>query len=378
MKIDYYEILGVERTCDDKTLKTAFRRLAMQYHPDKNPGDKAAEQKFKELGEAYEVLKDPQKRAAYDRYGHNAFNNNGASGFNGFHSGNFGGFADIFGEMFGDIMGGGNAGFGARSNNANRGADLRYNMTITLLQAYTGFAKDIEIKAPTSCKDCNGSGGAVGSKKERCRYCNGRGAQRVQQGFFAIERPCNNCRSTGETISNPCKKCSGAGRTDQKRTIKVTIPKGVSDGTRLRLSGEGEAGLHGGTNGDLYIFITVKEHKVFARDEADLYCTIPISMIKAALGGTIEVTMLNGKKHEVKIPVGIQNGKKLCLRGEGMPYLQRAGYGDLFLQLNIETPQNLNKKQIELLQEFENISQSANSPASDGFFNKMKDFFKHL
>lgn len=375
MKIDYYEVLGVERTCDDKTIKSAFRKLAMQYHPDKNPGDKVAEQKFKELGEAYEVLKDPQKRAAYDRYGHEAFSNNGA-GFGGFQNGNFGDFADIFGEMFGDFMGGG---FNSRtSTNANRGSDLRYNLTITLLQTYTGFETKIDIKAPTSCETCHGTGSSANSKKQKCTNCNGRGMQRVQKGFFAIERPCTNCNGTGQIITNPCSKCNGAGRYNQKRSINVTIPKGVTEGTRLRLTGEGEAGLHGAPNGDLYVFISIKEHKAFMRDGADLYCSIPISMVKAALGGSIEITMLNGKKHQVKIPKGIQNGKKLCLRGEGMPHLQRPTYGDLFLELNIETPQNLTARQIELLEEFDSLSKSENNPTSSGFFNKMKDFFKHL
>lgn len=378
MKIDYYEVLGIERESDDGTIKSAFRRLAMKYHPDKNPGDKLAEQKFKELCEAYEVLKDPQKRAAYDRYGHDAFNASGG-GFSGFNSSNFGGFADIFGEMFGDIMGGGASGFSSGSaRSQQRGADLRYNMTITLLEAYTGVEKDIEIKAATTCETCDGSGSNDNSKIETCAHCSGRGVQRVQQGFFAIERPCGYCHGRGQIIKNPCKSCGGAGRLDQKRLIRVTVPKGVSQGTRLRLSGEGEAGLNGSQSGDLYVFINVKEHKLFLRDGVDLYCNVPISMIKAALGGSIEITMLSGKKHQVKIPSGIQNGKKLCLRSEGMPHLQRPGYGDLYIQLNVETPQNLSAKQIELLQQFDTLSQNDNSPNSSGFFNKMRDFFKQL
>lgn len=375
MKIDYYEVLGLSRDADDKTIKSAFRRLAMKYHPDKNPGDKIAEQKFKELGEAYEVLKDPQKRAAYDRYGHAAFNGQGA-GFGGFSSSNFGGFADIFGEMFGDIMGG--SGFGSSAKAEQRGSDLRYNMSISLLEAYSGIEKEIEIRAPTSCKTCSGTGSAADSKIETCPHCSGRGVQRVQQGFFAIERTCNYCHGSGNIITNPCKTCGGSGRVEQKRNIKVKVPKGVSQGTRLRLSGEGEAGLHGSPSGDLYVFLTITEHKLFLREGNDLYCEVPISMVQAALGGSIELTMLNGKTHQVKIPAGVQNGKKLCLRGEGMPYLQRPSYGDLYIQLNVETPQKLSSRQVELLQEFADLSHSENNPNSNGFFNKMREFFKQI
>ena len=376
MKIDYYEVLGVERTSDEKVIKSAFRKLAMQYHPDKNPGDKEAEKKFKEIGEAYEVLKDPQKRAAYDRYGHDAFSQSAGTGGFG-----FGGFSDIFSEMFGDIMGGG-AGFSSRSRSGTarkRGDDLRYNMTISLQEAYTGFEKEISIRALSTCDKCDGNGSANKNVEyDICTYCNGHGVQRVQQGFFAIERPCSHCSGNGRIIKNPCRSCSGSGRVEKKRTVKVNVPKGVSEGTRLRLSGEGEAGLQGGSSGDLYVFLTVREHEVFTREGSDLYCHVPISMVKAALGGSIEITLLNGEKKQLKIPVGIQNGKNLCVSGAGMPHLQRSGYGDLIIQLNVETPQKLNAKQIELLQEFEKLSDKDNHPATASFFDKMCNFFKHL
>ncbi|MDN5249087.1 MAG: molecular chaperone DnaJ [Alphaproteobacteria bacterium] len=377
MKIDYYEVLGVARDCDDKTIKTAFRKLAMQYHPDKNPGNIEAEQKFKELGEAYEILRDPQKRAAYDRYGHDAFAG-GAGGQNPFGDmggSPFGGFADIFSDMFGDIMGGG---MSAQTDPRQRGSDLRYNMTISLAEAYSGLEKQIDIKAATQCDECNGSGAQDGTAPQTCPQCHGAGRERIRQGFFAIERTCSTCHGRGEIVANPCKKCGGAGRVEKHRQINVRIPKGVDTDTRLRLSNEGEAGLFGGPSGDLYIFLTVKEHELFQRENADLYCRVPISMTKAALGGTISVTSLSGKQHEVKIPVGAQNGKKLRLSGEGMPVLQKSGYGDLYILLQIETPQNLNAKQRELLQQFEKLSKSENSPTSSGFFNRMREFFTHL
>lgn len=377
MKIDYYETLKVERDCDEKTLKVSFRKLAMQYHPDKNPGDKVAEHKFKEISAAYEVLRDPQKRAAYDRYGHDAFTQGGGGGnpFGDMGGNPFGGFADIFSDMFGEMMGGGAS---ARVDPRQRGSDLRYNMTITLSEAYSGIENKIEIKALSTCETCAGSGAADGAAPQTCPQCKGAGVERIRQGMFAVERPCSTCRGRGQIVPNPCKACNGAGRLEKRRQINVTIPKGVDTDTRLRLSNEGEAGLYGGPPGDLYIFLTVKPHELFEREGADLYCRVPISMVKAALGGTICVTSLSGKQHELKIPAGSQNGKKLRLNGEAMPVLQKSAYGNLYILLQVETPQSLNAKQRELLEQFEQLSKNENSPTSSGFFHRMKEFFTHL
>src|SRR5690606_19561501 len=375
MKIDYYEALGVERTADEKTLKSAFRKLAMQYHPDRNPNDPEAERKFKEIGEAYETLKDPQKRAAYDRFGHAAFENGGMGG--GFGAGGFGGaggFADIFEAIFGEMMGGGRR----RSGGRERGADLRYNMEVTLEEAFTGKAAQIRVPTPITCDECTGSGAKPGSQPTTCTTCGGIGRVRASQGFFSVERACPTSNGRGEIIKDPCEKCHGQGRVTQERTLSVNIPAGIEDGTRIRLAGEGEAGSRGGPSGDLYIFLSIKPHEFFQRDGADLYCKVPISMTTAALGGQFEVSTLDGTQTRVKVPEGTQNARQFRLRGKGMPVLRQSAFGDLYIQIDIETPQNLSKRQRELLEEFEALSSKENSPKSAGFFARMKDFFEGI
>ncbi|MGN7772234.1 molecular chaperone DnaJ [Phyllobacterium sp. 22552] len=374
MKADYYETLGVGKGADEKELKSAFRKLAMQFHPDKNPGDANAEHKFKEIGEAYETLKDPQKRAAYDRFGHAAFENGGMGG-GGFGGGASGGFADIFEDIFGEMMGGGRQ---RRSGGRERGADLRYNMEITLEEAYAGKTAQIHVPTSITCDECSGSGAKPGTQPVTCGTCSGSGRVRAAQGFFSIERTCPTCHGRGQIIKDPCPKCSGQGRITEERSLSVNIPAGIEDGTRIRLTGEGEAGLRGGPSGDLYIFLSLKPHEFFQRDGADLYCKVPISMTTAALGGQFEVATLDGTQTRVKIPDGTQNAKQFRLKGKGMPVLRQPAMGDLYIQIAIETPQNLNKKQRELLEEFERVSSQDNSPQSTGFFSRMKDFFEGL
>ncbi len=374
MKIDYYEALGVTRTADDKTLKTAFRKLAMQYHPDRNPDDPEAERKFKEIGEAYETLKDPQKRAAYDRFGHAAFENGGMG--NGFGGGfGAGGFADIFEDIFGEMMGGGRRrGGGGRE----RGADLRYNMEVTLEEAYAGKTAQIRVPTSITCDECSGSGAKPGTQPVTCTMCSGTGRVRAAQGFFSVERTCPTCNGRGQIVKDPCGKCHGQGRVTQERSLSVNIPAGIEDGTRIRLAGEGEAGARGGPAGDLYIFLSVKPHEIFQRDGADLYCKAPISMTMAALGGQFEVSTLDGAKTMVKVPEGTQNGKQFRVKGKGMPVLRQPAVGDLYIQIDIETPQNLSRRQRELLEEFEKLSSQENSPKSAGFFSRMKEFFEGI
>ena len=376
MKVDYYETLGVVRTADDKVIKTAYRKLAMQYHPDRNPNDAEAERKFLELGEAYDVLKDPQKRAAYDRFGHAAFEN-GGGGAGGFGGGGFGagGFADIFEDIFGDVMGGGR---NRRSGGRERGADLRYNMEVTLEEAYAGKTAQISVPGSISCEECTGTGAKKGTQPVTCTTCGGAGRVRVAQGFFSVERTCHTCNGRGQMIKDPCPKCDGAGRISQERNLSVNIPAGIEDGTRIRLTGEGEAGTRGGPSGDLYIFLSIKPHEFFQRDGSDLYCKVPISMATAALGGQFEVATLDGTQTRVKVPEGTQNGKQFRLKGKGMPVLRQQTTGDLYIQIAIETPQNLSKRQRELLEEFEQISSKENSPQSTGFFSRMKEFFEGI
>jgi len=375
MKIDYYEMLGVARGCDDKTLKAAFRKLAMQYHPDRNPNDKDAEKKFKEIGEAYEVLRDPQKRAAYDRFGHAAFENSG--GRNPFSGGfsSSGGFADIFEDIFGEMMGGGRR---RRSDGREHGADLSYNMEISLEESFNGKTAQIRVPSSVTCDACEGSGAKKGSSPVTCKTCNGSGRVRTAQGFFSIERTCPTCNGRGEIISDPCPKCHGQGRVEEDRSLTVNIPAGIEDGTRIRLAGEGEAGMRGGPSGDLYIFLSIRPHEFFQRDGSDLYCRVPISMTTAALGGQFEVSTLDGTKTRVKVPEGTQNGKQFRLKGKGMPVLRQQSFGDLYIQISIETPQSLTKKQRELLEEFEKQSSQENSPQSHGFFTRMKEFFENM
>jgi molecular chaperone DnaJ len=368
MKADFYATLGVGKGADEKELKSAYRKLAMQFHPDRNPGDAEAEHRFKEINEAYETLKDPQKRAAYDRFGHAAFENGGGgAGFGG------GGFADIFEEFFGDVMGQRRR----QSAGRDRGADLRYNMEIELEEAFAGKTAQIRVPASVTCEECTGTGAKPGSQPVTCAMCGGAGRVRAQTGgFFSIERTCPQCQGRGQTISDPCPKCAGQGRVTEERSLSVNIPAGIEDGTRIRLAGEGEAGLRGGPSGDLYIFLSVKPHELFQRDGADLYCKVPISMTTAALGGSFEVATLDGTQTRVKVPEGTQNGRQFRLRGKGMPVLRQADVGDLYIQVAVETPQSLTRRQRELLEEFEQLSSTENSPQSSGFFTRMKDFFE--
>lgn len=371
MKADFYETLGVGKGADEKELKAAFRKQAMRYHPDRNPDDPEAERKFKEVGEAYEVLKDPQKRAAYDRFGHSAFENGGMGGGGGHGFGGAGGFADIFEDIFGDMMGGGRR---RSSGGRERGADLRYNMEIALEEAFAGKTAQIHVPSSIQCTDCSGSGAKPGTSPTTCPMCQGHGRVRAAQGFFSIERSCPQCQGRGQTITDPCPKCSGQGRVTEDRSLSVNIPAGIEDGTRIRLAGEGEAGLRGAPSGDLYIFLSVKPHEFFQRDGSDLYCKVPISMTTAALGGAFEVTTLDGTQTRVKVPEGSQNGRQFRLKGKGMPVLRQPQMGDLYIQVSVETPQNLSKRQRELLEEFDRLSSKENSPQSAGFFSRMKDF----
>jgi molecular chaperone DnaJ len=373
MQVDFYETLGVAKGCDDKELKAAFRKLAMQFHPDRNPGDDACEHKFKEINQAYEILKDPQKRAAYDRFGHAAFENGGMGrgAANGFAAG---GFADIFEDIFGEMMGGGRQ--RRSSGGRERGGDLRYNMEISLEEAYAGKTAQIRVPTSITCDVCSGSGAKPGTSPKTCATGHGAGRVRAAQGFFCIERTCPTCPGRGQTISDPCTKCHGQGRVTEERSLSVNIPAGIEDGTRIRLAGEGEAGLRGGPAGDLYIFLSVKPHEFFQRDGADLYCAVPISMTTAALGGTFDVATLDGTKSRVSVPEGTQAGKQFRLKGKGMPVLRSAQVGDLYIQIQIETPQKLTKRQRELLKEFEEISSKDNNPESAGFFARMKEFFE--
>jgi molecular chaperone DnaJ len=378
-KADFYELLGVSKSADEKELKSAFRKLAMKHHPDKNPDNPEAEKKFKEINEAYETLKNPQTRSAYDQYGHAAFEQGGpGAGGGGFGGGGAGGFHDIFEDIFGDMMGGGGARTRRSSGGRERGADLRYNMEISLEEAYEGKTAQIRVPTSVSCTTCSGSGAKPGSSPTTCSTCGGIGRVRAAQGFFSVERTCPTCHGNGQMISDPCAKCSGQGRVSEEKSLSVNIPAGIEDGTRIRVAGEGEAGQRGGPTGDLYIFLSVKPHEFFQREAADLYCAVPISMAKAALGGKFEVTTLDGTKSRITIPEGTQSGKELRMRGKGMPVMRSSQMGDLYIRVAVETPQNLSKRQKELLEEFQEISSKENSPETSGFFSKMKGFFDTL
>ena len=375
-KRDYYEILAVERNASEQDLKSAFRKLAKDHHPDRNPGDKDAEQKFKELNEAYEVLKDPQKRAAYDRFGHAAFEGGMGGRGAGFGPDFASSMSDIFDDLFGEFMGGRRgAGGQQRRSGRERGADLRYNMEITLNDAFAGKTAQVRVPTSVTCETCAGTGAKAGTKPVTCATCGGMGKVRASQGFFTIERTCPTCQGRGETIADPCGACNGAGRVVKERTLSVNIPAGVEDGTRIRLSGEGEAGLRGGPAGDLYIFLSIQQHEYFQRDGADVFCRVPISMTTAALGGQIEVPTLDGTVSRVKVPEGTETGKQFRLKGKGMPVLRSTAAGDLYIQVDVETPKNLTRKQRELLEEFEKLSRKETSPESTGFFARMKDLF---
>lgn len=374
-KRDYYETLGVARDASEQDLKSAFRRLAKEHHPDRNPNDQAAEQKFKELNEAYEALKDPQKRAAYDRFGHAAFEGGrGGAGGQGFGPDFASSMSDIFDDLFGEFMGGRRG--GRSSGGRERGADIRYNMEISLAEAFAGKAAQIRVPTSISCETCSGSGAKAGTKPKPCPTCAGMGKVRASQGFFTIERTCPACHGRGEVIEDPCPSCSGSGRVTKERTLSVNIPAGVEDGTRIRLANEGEAGLRGGPTGDLYIFLSIKPHDFFQRDGADIFCKVPISMTTAALGGQIEVPTVEGEMTRVKIPEGSESGKQFRLKGKGMPVLRSKVMGDMYIQVDVETPKNLTRKQRELLEEFEKLSHKGTSPESAGFFARVKDFFE--
>jgi len=370
-KRDYYEILGVTRTCTEVELKAAFRKLAMQHHPDRNPGNKDCEHRFKEINEAYDVLKDGDKRAAYDRFGHAAFEHGGMGGH---------GFGADFGSTFADIFEGifGMATARGRGSGRERGSDLRYNMEISLDEAFTGKTAQIRIPTSVTCEACSGSGAKAGTKPKPCATCGGAGKIRHAQGFFTLERTCPTCHGRGQVIDDPCKVCGGGGRVTRERTLSVNIPTGVEDGTRIRLAGEGEAGVRGGPAGDLYIFLEVAPHEFFQRDGADLHCRVPISMASAALGGEFEVPAIDGSKVRVKVPGGTQTGHRFRLAGKGMPVLRAKQTGDMYVQVAVETPQNLTKRQRELLAEFEKLSSEDTQPESAGFFSRVKEFLDGL
>jgi molecular chaperone DnaJ len=377
-KRDYYDVLGVARDADEAALKSAYRKLAMQFHPDRNPGDGEAESRFKEVSEAYEALKDPQKRAAYDRFGHAAFEG-GAGGGPGFGNDFASAMSDIFDEFFG--MGGGGrrpGGAAGGRGGRERGADLRYNLEIELEEAFAGKTVEVRIPSSIACEPCNGSGAKAGSKPVQCRTCGGTGRVRAQQGFFTLERTCPTCQGRGETIADPCTACGGAGRVTKERTLSVNIPAGIEDGTRIRLAGEGEAGSRGGPAGDLYIFVSIKPHEFFQRDSADIYCRVPISMTTAALGGEFEVPTIDAGRTRVRVPDGTQTGRQFRMRGKGMPVLRSTQRGDMYIQVAVETPRNLTRRQRELLEEFERDQSTETHPDAQGFFARVKDFFDGL
>lgn len=379
-KRDYYEVLGVSKGADADEIKKAYRRKAKELHPDRNKDNPDAEAQFKEANEAYEVLKDAEKKAAYDRFGHAAFEGGmgggprGGPGFGG--QGDFASaFSDVFDDLFGEFMGG--RGGGGRQR-AARGSDLRYNLRISLEDAFQGTQKTINVPTSVSCGTCNGSGSEAGTEPQTCPTCSGMGKVRAQQGFFTVERTCPTCSGLGEIIKNPCGTCGGAGRVQKDRSLSVNIPAGVETGTRIRLAGEGEAGVRGGPTGDLYIFIEVEEHPLFQRDGQHLYCRVPVSITTAALGGDIEVPTIDGGRSRVKVPAGSQSGKQMRLRQKGMPMLRGGGVGDMYLELAVETPVNLSSRQKELLREFEEVSKTDTNPESSSFFSAVKNFWDSM
>ncbi len=377
-KRDYYDVLGAPKGASADELKKAYRKKAKELHPDRNSDNPNAEAQFKEVNEAYDVLKDANKKAAYDRYGHAAFEGGMGGGRSG---GGYGGggdfssaFSDVFDDLFGDFMGGGRGGGRQRST---RGADLRYNMRISLEDAFTGAQKTINVPTSVQCNSCSGTGAEGGAEPATCPTCSGMGKVRATQGFFTVERTCPTCSGAGQIIKNPCKSCSGQGRTEKDRALSVNIPAGVETGTRIRLSGEGEAGLRGGTSGDLYIFIEVATHEIFQREGNNLFCRVPVSMAAAALGGDIEVPTIDGGRSRVKVPAGSQSGRQMRLRAKGMPAVRSNQVGDMFIELAVETPVNLTIRQKELLREFEELSED-NNPESSSFFSSVKSFWDSM
>jgi len=385
MADDFYTVLGVAKGANEDELKKAYRKLAMQYHPDRNAGNAEAEKKFKSINEAYDVLKDPQKRAAYDRFGHDAFQNGGGNTPGGMGAGGFeysGSFSDIFEDLFSEFTGGGGrrrGGQEAAQPSAARGSDLRYNLDIQLEEAFRGKQQTIKVTTSSACETCEGSGAEKGTKPETCSTCNGRGAVRAQQGFFTVERTCGSCQGTGKVIKNPCKTCAGSGRVRKEKSLSVTIPAGVEEGTRIRLAGEGEAGFRGGPAGDLYIFLSIKPHKIFRRDGANIFCNVPLPFTTATMGGHIEVPTIDGSRVKVTIPEGTQSGHQFRLKGKGMSVLRSQAKGDMYIEVAVETPVNLSKKQKELLKEFDGAKgDKTTSPASESFFTRVKEFWEDL
>jgi molecular chaperone DnaJ len=376
-KRDYYDVLGVNKSASPEDIKSAYRKLAVKYHPDKNPGDKSAEEKFKEASEAYGILSDKSKKENYDNFGHAAFENGGGGqgGFGGFGGFNGSDFSDIFEDFFGDF-----GGSGRRSNrrsSSNRGSDLRYDLSITLEEAYAGKKQNIQFSTSEKCNTCKGNGSKPGHSPDRCTYCGGNGRVRTNQGFFTVQQTCPQCAGSGEEITHPCNDCNGQGNKQTSKKLAVTIPQGVDDGTRIRLSGKGEAGTRGGANGDLYLFINVKSHELFKRSDENLFFECPISIADAALGTTIEIPTIDGGKAKIKIPEGTQSGKQFRLRGKGMPYMRGSGNGDLYVQIETEVPVSLNKKQKELLEQFREIENEKSNPSIKQFFQKAKSFWKN-
>ena len=372
-KRDYYELLGLSKGASADEIKKAYRAKAKELHPDRNADNPNAETQFKEVNEAYDVLKDADKKAAYDRFGHAAFEGGMGGGGRPGGQGDFtSAFSDVFDDLFGDFMGGGRRSGGR--NRATRGSDLRYNLRVSLEEAYKGLQKSIKVPTSVQCGSCNGTGAESGSEPTTCPTCSGMGKVRATQGFFTVERTCPTCSGLGQMIKNPCRSCSGAGRVEKDRSLSVNVPAGVETGTRIRLSGEGEAGMRGGLAGDLYIFIEVEEHKIFNRDGLNLFCRVPVSMSSAALGGDIEVPTIDGGRSRVKIPQGSQSGRQMRLRGKGMPAIKSSHSGDMFIELAVETPVNLTSRQKELLREFEKLSED-NNPESTSFFSSVKSFW---
>jgi len=370
-KQDYYDVLGVNKSASPEEIKSAYRKRAVKYHPDKNPGDKSAEDKFKEASEAYGILSDKKKKENYDNFGHAAFENGGGQ------SGGFGGadFSDIFEDFFGDFSGGRRSSSSRASN--NRGSDLRYDLSISLEEAYLGKKQNIQFSTSDKCNTCKGSGSKPGHSADRCTYCGGNGKVRSNQGFFTVQQTCPQCSGSGEEITNPCAACNGQGNKQSSKKISVTIPRGVDDGTRIRLAGKGEAGTRGGTNGDLYLFVNVKSHDLFKRSDENLFFECPISIADAALGTTIEIPTIDGGKAKIKIPEGTQSGKQFRLKGKGMPYMRGSGNGDLYVQINSEVPISLNKEQKQLLEKFREIENEKSNPNIKKFFAKAKSFWKN-